>query len=114
MPVDAVMEVIDKERNEVFDRAIRIERDESNRPGTSLEGLAALQPVRPGGVVTAGNASQLSDGASASVVMDAAMVERQGIAPLGRYVGMTVAAPGPTRWESVRSLRSPSCSTASA
>ena len=69
---------------------MNLERDEGARPGTTLAGLAALKSVHEGGTVTAGNASQLSDGASACVVMEARLAERRGLAPLGRYVGMTV------------------------
>ena len=69
-------------------------RDEGNRPDTTLEGLQALPPV-VGGVVTAGNASQLSDGAAAVVVMEAGLAASKGLAPLGRFVGMTVAGTEP-------------------
>jgi len=61
------------------------------RPGTNLEGLSSLNPVREGGFITAGNASQLSDGASASVVMEASLAEKRGLAPLGIYRGTAVA-----------------------
>lgn len=60
-------------------------RDEGNRPDTTLDGLQSLKPVIEGGVVTADNASQLSDGASACVVMDRALAERRGLRPLGIY-----------------------------
>ena len=66
-------------------------KDEGNRPDTSRDGLASLKPVREGGYVTAGNASQLSDGASACLVMDAKMAERRGLDALGIYRGMAVA-----------------------
>src|SRR5690606_17735356 len=66
------------------------------RPETTLEGLAALQPVMgPGTTITAGNASQLSDGSSASVLMEARLAEKRGLTPLGRYVGMAVAGTEP-------------------
>src|SRR5688500_20107512 len=66
------------------------------RPETTLEGLAKLEPVRgPGKLITAGNASQLSDGASACVVMDAGLAEKRGLEPLGRYIGMAVAGTEP-------------------
>jgi acetyl-CoA acetyltransferase family protein len=81
-----------KETGEVTKHEVRLEKDEGNRPETTLEGLKGLQPVRgPGMNVTAGNASQLSDGASASVLMEAKEAERRGLQPLGRYVGMAVA-----------------------
>jgi acetyl-CoA C-acetyltransferase len=70
-------------------------RDEGNRPDTSAAGLGALKTVREGGTVTAGNASQLSDGASACVLMEARLAEQRGLAPLGRYVGMAVAGTRP-------------------
>jgi acetyl-CoA C-acetyltransferase len=74
---------------------VTITKDEGNRPETSAEGLASLKPVIEGGVITAGNASQLSDGASACVVMDRALAEQRGLRPLGRYVGMAVAGTEP-------------------
>ena len=92
----AKMGVKDKESGAISMHDVTIDKDEGNRPDTTLEGLASLQPVRgPGHIVTAGNASQLSDGASASVVMDAALAEKRGLAPLGRYVGMAVAGTEP-------------------
>lgn len=85
------MTVADKATGELVQREVTLNRDEGNRPGTTLEGLNALKPVLEGGVVTAGNASQLSDGASACVIMDAALAARRGMAPLGIYRGMAVA-----------------------
>jgi acetyl-CoA acetyltransferase family protein len=70
---------------------VELTRDEGNRPGTTYDSLAVLRPVLPDGRVTAGNASQLSDGASACVVMEARMAERRGLRPLGIYRGMAVA-----------------------
>jgi acetyl-CoA C-acetyltransferase len=96
VPVTAKMGVKDKETGEVSFKEVTIDKDEGNRPGTTLEGLQALQPVRgPGMNVTAGNASQLSDGASACVIMDASLAEKRGLEPLGRYVGMAVAGTEP-------------------
>jgi acetyl-CoA C-acetyltransferase len=96
IPVSATMMVKDKESGEVSKREVTLDHDEGNRPDTTLEGLAALQPVRgPGMTVTAGNASQLSDGASACVVMDSALAEKRGLVPLGRYIGMAVAGTEP-------------------
>ena len=94
-PMTATMKVVDKTTGAVSQREITLERDEGVRPETTLEGLAALKAVRPGGVVTAGNASQLSDGASACVVMEAGLAEKRGLEPLGRYVGMAVAGTKP-------------------
>ena len=68
-----------------------LKSDEGNRPDTTLEGLASLKPVREGGYITAGNASQLSDGASACVVMSARMAEKKGMKPLGTFRGFAVA-----------------------
>jgi acetyl-CoA C-acetyltransferase len=95
VPMTARMKVTDKETGAVSHREITLGRDEGVRPDTTLEGLAALKVVRPGGTVTAGNASQLSDGASACVVMEAGLAERRGLQPLGRYVGMAVAGTKP-------------------
>ena len=94
--VTTKMQVKDKATGEVSVREITIDRDEGNRPDTNLEGLAKLEPVRgPGKQITAGNASQLSDGASACVIMEAGLAEKRGLEPLGRYVGMAVAGTEP-------------------
>ena len=96
VPVAATMSVVDKETKEVSKKEVTLVRDEGNRADTTLEGLAALQPVAgPDAFITAGNASQLSDGASACVVMEAKLAADRGIAPLGRYVGMAVAGTKP-------------------
>lgn len=91
VPFTTTMTVADKATGELVQREVTLDRDEGNRPGTTLEGLNALKPVLEGGVVTAGNASQLSDGASACVIMDAVLAARRGMAPLGIYRGMAVA-----------------------
>jgi acetyl-CoA acetyltransferase family protein len=92
VPLPTVMLVKDKESGEIGEKAVTLETDEGNRPSTTLEGLAGLQPVRGADqFITAGNASQLSDGASACVVMDAKAAEKRGIEPLGIYRGMAVA-----------------------
>ena len=92
VPLPSTMLVKDRDTGEVSSRDVVLERDEGNRPGTSMEGLAGLEPVRgPEHFVTAGNASQLSDGASACVVMDAREAERRNIEPLGLYKGLAVA-----------------------
>ena len=85
------MAVVDKASGAISLRRVTLDRDEGNRPDTALEGLNALKPVLEGGVITAGNASQLSDGASACVLMDAGLAQRRGLAPLGIYRGMAVA-----------------------
>jgi acetyl-CoA C-acetyltransferase len=95
VPVSATMKVVDKASGATSFRDVTLERDEGARADTTLEGLAALKVVLPGGTVTAGNASQLSDGASACVVMEAGVAARRGLAPLGRYVGMAVAGTKP-------------------
>ena len=95
VPVTATMGVVDKATGAVSHKTVTITQDEGNRPETTLAGLQSLKPVRAGGTITAGNASQLSDGASAVVVMEAAEAARRGLAPLGRYVGMAVAGTKP-------------------
>ncbi len=95
VPVKTTMKKVDKTSKEVTFHEVALDRDEGMRPDTTLAGLAALTPVMPGGTVTAGNASQLSDGASACVVMEARLAERRGLSPLGRYVGMAVAGTKP-------------------
>ena len=95
VPIDAQMLVANKETKEVSTRSVTLDRDEGNRPDTSYDGLAQLKPVIEGGTVTGGNASQLSDGASACVLMDAKLVERRGIEPLGVYRGIAVAGCAP-------------------
>jgi acetyl-CoA C-acetyltransferase len=94
--VTATMAVVNKETKEVSHKEITLSKDEGNRPDTQLSGLQALQPVLgPDKFITAGNASQLSDGSSASVLMEASLVAKKGLTPLGRYVGMAVAGTEP-------------------
>ena len=102
VPLTTVKKVMDKETGEVHDEEVTLDKDEGNRPSTTLEGLQQLKPVFKDGIevaegrfITAGNASQLSDGASASVLMEAAEAERRGLEPLGAYVGMAVAGCDP-------------------
>jgi len=95
LPITAQMAVADKATGAISYREVVLSRDEGNRPDTALEGLNALKPVLDGGVVTAGNASQLSDGASACVVMEAGLAGRRGLKPLGIYRGMAVAGCAP-------------------
>jgi len=89
------MKVVDKATGEVSYRDVTLEKDEGNRADTTLEGLQGLRTVIEGGIITAGNASQLSDGASACVLMEAGEAGRRGLQPLGRYVGMAVAGTEP-------------------
>jgi acetyl-CoA C-acetyltransferase len=102
VPLPSVMSVVDRTTGEKSSRAVTLEKDEGNRPDTSLEGLAALKPVfkdgqrvKEGRCITAGNASQLSDGASAAVLMEEAEASRRGLAPLGIYRGIAVAGCAP-------------------
>lgn len=102
VPLPSVMKFFNKETKEVSDVEVTLEKDEGNRPGTSAENLAGLNPVfkdgqviKEGRFITAGNASQLSDGASASVLMEAKEAERRGLEPLGIYRGMAAAGLDP-------------------
>lgn len=97
-PMTTTMQVLDKATGQTSAREVTIAMDEGNRPETTLDGLSSLKPVFGGGeeieqglYITAGNASQLSDGASASVLMEAKEAERRGLSPLGAYRGMAVA-----------------------
>jgi acetyl-CoA C-acetyltransferase len=91
VPLPSNKGVMNRETKEISFEDVVLEKDEGNRPATNLEGLSGLGPVREGGVITAGNASQLSDGASASVLMEASLAEKRGLAPLGIYRGTAVA-----------------------
>ena len=98
VPLKSTMMMQDRETKEVSHHEVTLDKDEGNRPGTSAESLAGLKPVfkdgmtiKEGKFITAGNASQLSDGASASVVMEAKAAEKAGLEPLGRYVGVMAA-----------------------
>ncbi len=94
-PMKVTRKVTPKE-GDAFEEDFTVERDECNRPGTTLEGLQKLKPVfKPDGSVTAGNASQLSDGASATLVMSADRAKQLGIEPMGIYRGSAVAGCGP-------------------
>jgi acetyl-CoA C-acetyltransferase len=86
--------VTDSADGEAFEPVL-LARDEGNRPDTTADGLATLKPVREGGTVTAGNASQLSDGASACVLMERRLAEQRGLAPLGLFRGIAVAGCAP-------------------
>jgi acetyl-CoA C-acetyltransferase len=91
VPLPSKMGVMNKETKEITFEDVVLEKDEGNRPSTTLEGLAGLKPVRENGFITAGNASQLSDGASAAVIMGASVAEKRGLEPLGIYRGTAVA-----------------------
>jgi acetyl-CoA C-acetyltransferase len=91
VPLPSNKGVMNKETKEITFEDVVLEKDEGNRPSTTLEGLAGLKPVRENGFITAGNASQLSDGASAAVVMEASIAEKRDLEPLGIYRGTAVA-----------------------
>jgi acetyl-CoA C-acetyltransferase len=95
VPITASMAVADKQTGAITYRDITLDRDEGNRPDTTLEGLSKLKPVIEGGVITAGNSSQLSDGASACVLVERAVAERRGLKALGTYRGIAVAGLAP-------------------
>ncbi len=98
VPMTTVMKFQNKDTGEILEREVTLEKDEGNRPSTTLESLQGLQPVFKDGIVikegkhiTAGNASQLSDGASAAVLMEAKEAEKRGLSPLGIYRGCVAA-----------------------
>ena len=91
VPFTTVMAVADKESGKLGTREVTLSTDEGIRPDTSYEAVSKIKPALPGGVVSAGNASQFSDGASACVVMDARLAERRGLKPLGIFRGFAVA-----------------------
>ncbi len=95
VPLLTKMIFVDKETKQQSTHEVILEKDEGNRPTTTLEGLAGLKTVFDVGVITAGNASQLSDGASASVLMDSKLAEQKGLEPLGAYRGIAVAGLDP-------------------
>ncbi|MBY5972566.1 acetyl-CoA C-acyltransferase [Ferrimonas balearica] len=102
VPLTTTMGVMDKETKVVSFHEVTLAKDEGNRPSTTLEGLQSLSPVfkdgqkvKEGKFITAGNASQLSDGASASVLMEAKEAEKRGLQPLGRYIGVMAAGLDP-------------------
>lgn len=92
VPLTATMKIQNKETGQISETEYTLEKDQGNRPGTTAEGLSGLKPVRgPNFTITAGNASQLSDGASVSVLMEGKEAEKRGLEPLGIYRGMAVA-----------------------
>jgi acetyl-CoA C-acetyltransferase len=92
VPMKTKMKVVDKNTKEESIVDYTVDRDECNRPDTTMEGLSKLEPVKgPGNFITAGNASQLSDGAAAVVLMEAKDAERRGLKPLGRFVAWATA-----------------------
>jgi acetyl-CoA C-acetyltransferase len=95
VPFKTTMKVTDKATKQSHMQEVVLDKDEGPRPDTTLAGLAALKPVFPGGTTTAGNASQLSDGAAAAVMMDADLAVRRGLPILGLFRGMQLAAVAP-------------------
>src|SRR5262249_45174606 len=95
VPFTTTMKVTDKVTKETHEEKVTLDHDEGPRPDTTLAGLTALKPVYAGGTTTAGNASQLSDGAGAVVMMDAAVAARRGAKVLGLFRGMQLAAVAP-------------------
>ena len=96
VPMKTKMKVVNRETKEESIVDYEVNRDECNRPDTTIEGLARLEPVRgPGNFITAGNASQLSDGAAAVVLMEAKEAERRGLKPMGVFKGWAVAGCAP-------------------
>ena len=91
VPMTTTMAVADKASGRLTTKEVTISADEGIRADTTLEGVAKIRPALPGGVITAGNASQFSDGASACVVMNGKLAEQRGLQPLGIYRGFAVA-----------------------
>jgi acetyl-CoA C-acetyltransferase len=118
VPLTTVKQLFDKEGNVTGSEEVTLTRDEGNRADTTLESLAKLKPVwkngqwvEQGQFITAGNASQLSDGASACVVMSADEARSRGLAALGTIAVWPWQAAVPMKWGSVPSMPSPSCSS---
>ncbi len=95
VPITTTKRFVDRETGEESFEEVTLSKDEGNRPGTTLEALAALKPVVEGGTITAGNASQLSDGAAATVVLDAELASKRGIRPLGMFRDLVVVGVEP-------------------
>ncbi|MDA8483406.1 acetyl-CoA C-acyltransferase [Pseudomonas resinovorans] len=95
VPVTVTRQVVDKASGAISFEDVTLAQDEGNRPQTVLDDLARLKPVIEGGCITAGNASQLSDGASACVLMDGRLAEQRNLEPLGAYRGMAVVGLAP-------------------
>src|SRR3569833_3065527 len=90
-PMKVTMGVVDEKNMRIGTREVVLSRDEGIRPDTTIEGVSKIRPAMPGGVINAGNASQFSDGAGASVVMDSKLAERRNIEPLGIFRGFAIA-----------------------
>ncbi len=95
VPITTTKRVVDRESGDESFEEVTLAKDEGNRPGTTVETLSALKPVVEGGTITAGNASQLSDGAAATVVMDSDLASKRGIQPLGAFRDLVVVGVEP-------------------
>jgi acetyl-CoA C-acetyltransferase len=91
VPMTTTMGIVDQASGAILTREVTIDQDEGIRPDTTLEAVAKIRPAMPGGVITAGNASQFSDGSSACVLMDSKLAERRGLKPLGIFRGFAIA-----------------------
>jgi len=112
-PITVTMGVADKVMG-LTTKQVTVSDDEGIRAGTTYEGIKDLRSAMPGGLVSAGNASQFSDGGGAVVVMNEKLVEQKGLKPLGRFLGFAGPVANPTRWALARSSPSPRYSSASA
>ncbi len=90
-PMTVTMGVVDSDNSRIGTREVTLSRDEGIRPDSTIEGVSKIRPAMPGGVISAGNASQFSDGAGACVVMDSRLAEKRNIEPLGIFRGFAVA-----------------------
>ncbi len=111
VPITVLAGVADKATGRLHTREVTLSSDEGIRPDTTLEGVSKIRSAVPGGVITAGNASQFSDGASACVVMNAKLAEREGCSRWASSAASRWPAASPTRWASARCSRCPSCSS---
>jgi len=95
-PITLTMAGMDKDSGRLYTKEVTVAADEGLRPGTTYDSIKNLRSALPGGVISAGNASQFSDGAGACVVMSAELAAKRGLAPLGRFAGFAVAGCDPT------------------
>ena len=110
VPMPATMKLVNKETGDETFKDVMVDRDECNRVDTTLDGLSMLKPAfEEDGSVTAGNSSQLSDGASMTLLMSAERAEQLGVEPLGYFRGLSPPAVNQTRWVLARCLQSRNC-----
>jgi acetyl-CoA C-acetyltransferase len=114
VPLTVTMATADKDTGRMYTKEATLAADEGIRADTTFEGVSKIRSALPGGVIAAGNASQFSDGAAATVVMSAKMAEKRGLQPLGIFRGFAVAGCEPDEMVSGRCLRCRSCSSAPA